>query len=295
MIGNLEVVKMKNNPSPLRYPGGKHMIYPFVKELLDINGLQGGTYIEPFVGGAGLAIQLLLNCDVHRIIINDFDPHIYAFWLSVLNHCDDLCELIANIPVTIAQREVEKETFTRCDLTHFLELGFSTFFLNRVNVSGVLKGGVIGGKEQTGKYKLDARFNKDRLIKKIQAISKLKDSIQLFNLDVKDFLNLSEVKTARNVFLNFDPPYVAKGAQLYMNSFKPKDHFALANLILHCKRKWIVTYDVHPLVLEAYSPCRIGYLDISYSVKNNRNTHEYIVFSKNLTVPSSILPANEKW
>ncbi len=286
---------MKNNPSPLRYPGGKHMIYPFVKELLDLNGLQGGTYIEPFVGGAGLAIQLLLNHNVSRIIINDFDPHIYAFWVSVLYQCDDLCELIANTPVTIAQRDVEKEIFAKCDLTHSLELGFSTFFLNRVNISGILKGGVIGGKDQTGRYKLDVRFNKDSLIKKIQTISQIKDSILLFNLDVKDFLAMPEIKSTRNSLFNFDPPYVEKGTQLYMNSFKEKDHLALADLILHSKRKWIVTYDVNPLVLEAYARCRIGFLDVSYSVKNSRNALEYIVFSNNLIVPASILHANDQW
>jgi hypothetical protein len=32
-----------------------------------------------------------------------------------------------------------------------LEVGFATFFLNRTNRSGILNGGIIGGRDQVGR------------------------------------------------------------------------------------------------------------------------------------------------
>lgn len=69
-----------------------------------------------------------------------------------------------------------------------LTIGFSTFFLNRTNRSGILKGGVIGGKNQEGQWKLDARYNKSDLISRIQKISKNRERIDLYNMDAIDFI-----------------------------------------------------------------------------------------------------------
>ena len=46
------------NPSPLRYPGGKAQLFPLVRDIIVANRLNGATYIEPFAGGAGLALKL---------------------------------------------------------------------------------------------------------------------------------------------------------------------------------------------------------------------------------------------
>lgn len=282
------------NPSPLRYPGGKCKFYPKIKEILYLNEMQGSTYIEPFAGGAGLALRLLLSGDVSRVIINDFDPHIYAFWYSVLNNSEALCDLITSTPVDLIQREKQKAIYFGNDLSNLLKLGFSTFFLNRTNVSGVLNGGVIGGKNQDGKYKIDARFNKNALIEKIQKIANNRDNIFLYNADARELFSISSVRNTRNTFINFDPPYVTKGARLYKNSFRQEDHIALAEYILKCRRKWIVTYDVSSIIRQAYFPCRIGYLDVSYSVRDKMAAQEYIIFSNALQIPDSIILVNTK-
>lgn len=281
-----------SNPSPLRYPGGKCKFYPTIKEILRLNELQSSTYIEPFAGGAGLALRLLLSGDVARIIINDYDPHIYAFWDAVLNHSAALCDLIECTPVNPAQWNEQKAIYSSCDLSNLLRLGFATFYLNRTNVSGVLNGGVIGGKNQTGKYKMNARYDKPSLTAKIRKIADNRDNISLYHADARELFSLSAVRNTRNTFINFDPPYVTKGARLYKNSFKLTDHIALAKFILKCSRKWIVTYDVSPVVRAAYSSCRIGYLDVSYSVRNKKSAQEYIIFSKSLQIPESITLVN---
>lgn len=279
---------MPNTLSPLRYPGGKSRFYEYVRLLLDYNNLLGETYIEPFAGGAGLAIKLLLNNDVSRIVINDYDQAIYAFWYSVINNCDIFCDMVYNVNITYEEWQKQKNIYCNHDTSNLLLLGFATFFLNRTNISGVINGGVIGGIRQSGKYKMDARFNKQSLIKKIQTISNRKDQIILLNEDAKQLLNPINLRRFYKALIYLDPPYVAKGSQLYKNAFKDKDHIELCNLISNCKRKWVVTYDICQLIDKLYHKFRSSYLNITYNIMTSKKANEYIFFSDNLELPSNI-------
>lgn len=274
--------------SPLRYPGGKTKIYSTVRELLEHNGLLGETYIEPFAGGAGLAIKLLLNKDVKRIVLNDYDPAIYAFWYSVLNYSEKLIDNIITTDITPNEWKKQKEIYSDQNKNDILSLGFATFFLNRTNRSGILSGGIIGGVNQNGNYLIDARFNKSDLINKISTISKLKDRIILSNMDASEFLEPHNLNSFYKAFINLDPPYVKKGARLYKNSFTEEEHRVLCQKISSCGRKWIVTYDVCSLVAELYNDYRCSYLDVTYSIQKNKKAQEYIFFSNNLNIPEHI-------
>ena len=282
-----------NNPSPLRYPGGKCKFYPVIKEILRLNDLLGTTYIEPFAGGAGLALRLLFAGDVKRIIINDLDPHVYAFWHAVFNHADRFCERLLKTPITVDEWDRQKVIYAACDITDLFNLGFATFFLNRTNVSGVLTGGIIGGRNQQGDFKINARFPKDDLVKKINAIAARKTDITVINADASKLLGHPALRDSKGTFVNFDPPYVSKGAQLYRNSFSKQDHIAFSQTVKHCRRKWIVTYDAAPLILQTYSRYRIGFLDVSYSAGEQKTAQEYIIFGRDLVIPESIVRANE--
>ncbi|MDD3469835.1 MAG: DNA adenine methylase [Thermoguttaceae bacterium] len=277
-----------NNPSPLRYPGGKSRFYSYVKNILIANRLVGQTYIEPFAGGAGLALRLLLSDDVERIVINDFDQAIYAFWYSVLHKADDLCQMIHEVPLTTCMWQQQRQIYLAKNTRNLLKLGFATFFLNRTNMSGVIKGGLIGGQFQQGRYTMDARFNKTALIERIQIIYQHRTRIDLFNLDAKELLQQGCLKQYRRALINFDPPYVAKGAQLYKNSFQESDHRELARLISRLRRKWIVTYDVCPLISSLYDQFRSGCLNVNYSIQSHTRSKEYIFFSDNLLLPENI-------
>ena len=281
------------NPSPLRYPGGKAKFYPIISKILQINNLVNTTYLEPFAGGAGLALSLLFSEEVKKIILNDSDKHIYAFWYSVLNETEALCNLINDTSITIQQREIQKEIYRKCDMTDILSVGFATFFLNRTNVSGVLNGGVIGGKNQNGKYKMDVRYNKNSLINKIQKIASYRDRIRIMNYDVFDLFSNPSIRRFRNIFINYDPPYVNKGARLYQNYFTEENHRQLAQMILNEKRKWIVTYDQAPLILEIYKSCAIGFIDVAYTVREKKKVQEYIIFLPSLKVPKNITIINQ--
>lgn len=280
---------MPSTYSPLRYPGGKSRFYSYVKELLIYNDLLGETYIEPFAGGAGLALKLLLNDDVKRIVINDFDPAVFSFWYSILYNTDTFCNLISDISVTRQEWNKQHDIYLQHNTYNRLELGFATFFLNRTNVSGVITGGIIGGKEQQGDYKIGARFNKDTLISKIKKIADRKEQIVLLNKDAKELIQPHQLRKFYKAFLNLDPPYVKKGAQLYKNAFCESDHRELYTLMDNCKRKWIVTYDICPLVADLYHSYRSSYLDVTYSIQSSKKAQEYIFFSNNLVLPNSII------
>lgn len=279
---------MPTTPSPLRYPGGKVKLYKYVKELLNLNNLHG-TYIEPFAGGAGLAIKLLLNKDVKRIVINDSDLAIYSFWKCVLCHTDELCRFIETVPITYDEWIQQRSIYLNQPQYDEVAIGKAAFFLNRTNVSGILKGGLIGGRDQSGTFPMSARFNRNKLIKKVNNIAAYSDRIDIYNLDALDFLSPQIMRHYYKVFINFDPPYVEKGGQLYMNYFTEEDHRKLRDTIAKCSRKWIVTYDVCELTASLYKSFRRSSIDITYSANGTRKSKEYIFFSDNLTIPANTI------
>ena len=214
---------MKRFYSPLRYPGGKNCIFNFVSKLFYENNLIGVNYAEPYAGGAGLALRLLFEGYVNHVYINDYDYSIYSFWKAVIERPAEFCDWIASIEVTIDNWQKFKAIQKNKANQDYFELAKSTFFLNRTNVSGVIKGGAIGGLSQTGKYKMDVRFKKDDLIKRIIKIGEWKQKITVSNLDGLDFIKKIDRKK-EEIFIYLDPPYFKKGSDLYMNFFKENDH-----------------------------------------------------------------------
>ena len=271
---------MRNFYSPLRYPGGKTRIAPFVKELIYENRLVGINYIEPYAGGAGVALTLLFEEYVSKITINDYDPSIYAFWYSIVNYTDAFCEKVSKTPINMDSWFEQKEIQTgRLKQSDFFELGFSTFFLNRTNISGVIKGGVIGGKNQRGKYKIDARFNKDKLLEKIKQIGNYKNKIDVTNEDAKHILQ----KRLDGCFMYIDPPYVSKGRKLYMNFYQKNDHRDISKALLDNDSNcfWILSYDANDLIRTLYANCKnkISW-NLNYGTSNRMGEEDIFLHPK---------------
>ena len=278
--------------SPLRYPGGKAKLYTTVKNIITANELTGGIYAEPFAGGAGLALKLLLKNDVDKIILNDLDLAIYSFWDEILHNNSAFTEKINNTMITIEEWYNQKSIYANPQNHSKLDYAFATFFLNRTNMSGVIKGGVIGGTMQQGKYKIDARFNKNDLIERIKNIALHKDKIEIHNEDGAIFAKKIEQQYPK-ALINFDPPYVQKGGALYKNSFNEDAHRLLSEYILKCSNKWILTYDVCSLIDKLYSSKRHSLIDITYSAQNKRKAKEFIFFSDNVYIPNDIISESE--
>lgn len=277
--------------TPLRFPGGKSKLYPFMVELIRTNNLQGCTYGEVFCGGAGLAMKLLLRNDVANVILNDYDPAIYSIWNVILNHSDELCEFIETVPLTIDEWYRCRDVYRKASCPS-VELGKAAFYLNRTNRSGILAGGVIGGKEQRGKYKIGARFTRQTLCEKVQAISNRSDAIQIHNLDALDFMHDIAPTIGNHSLLYLDPPYVKKGPELYQNSFSDYDHRELAKCIKTYNNKWVVTYDIDDLINQLYKPSDdwqiiTNEIRVGYSAARSRNiATERLVLSPGLTMPA---------
>ncbi len=272
---------MARSYSPLRYPGGKSKLTAYVLETLKINSLVGGTYVEPFAGGAAIAWYLLLENHVERVYINDLNPSIHAFWHSVLDDTDTLCSLIQNTRVDIEEWHRQKAIQASPSAT-LIERGFSTFFLNRTNRSGIIQAGVIGGLNQEGNYKIDCRFNKDRLITQIQNIAMRRDCIHLTNLDAAEFLDEVLTEVEDKCLVNLDPPYYVKGKGLYQNFFVHDDHYRLYESVKRIRQPWIVTYDDTPEINDIYSEFSPQPFGLTYTAQEKRKGTEVIIHKPNL-------------
>ena len=271
------------NYSPLRYPSGKRQVYSFVKELLIKNDILGCTYIEPYAGGAGVAMRLLFEEKVSRVIINDYDKSIYAVWYSILNYTDEFIELIRNIDISVETWYAQKELQNYKSDLDLLTLGFSSFFLNRTNRSGILKAGMIGGKKQNGKYKIDCRFNKDKLIELIEKIASYRERIELYNMDALEFIKI--VKSRHNQFYFIDPPYYKKGKELYTNFYTHQDHVDLSKYLKQNMRskKILLTYDNCREIRELYKNYTQNIRLLNYYVQSKR-VGEEVFITQNLIV-----------
>ncbi len=274
--------------SPLRYPGGKGKFNKNSIKIFNDNNIERPIYCEAFAGGAGLALLLLKNNIVDKLILNDIDKSIYCFWKSILDFNKEFCEMIKLVNIDLAEREIQKKIQKDKDILNLtkksdiLKLGFSTFFLNRVNRSGIIRAGVIGGIEQNGNYKIDCRFNKKNLIERIKEINKYKKKIEFYNLDAIDFLKKIEKK--KKIFIFFDPPYFNKGKDLYTNFYSIDDHINLANHISGLKQNWIITYDNTDEIRKIYSDFQIKEFDILYSLEKKRKEKEILICKKNLII-----------
>lgn len=272
--------------SPLRYPGGKNCIFPFMAKFFYENNLLGISYAEPYAGGAGLALHLLIEGYVQKIFINDLDPSIYLFWKTILNRAEEFCEWIKSVPVNLDTWRYYKELYKKGVVVDEFETAKCTFYLNRTNISGVLDAGPIGGYSQTAKFKIDARFNKEDLIKKIHVIESRKRDIILSNYDGIEFIKSLNRKHS-DIFIYLDPPYVEKGRFLYMNCFKEEDHVQLSKFMSKIKKRWMISYDMNELILRSYSKWNMIQYQLLQCTSNCKK-NEILVFSEGLEFSDSM-------
>lgn len=267
--------------SPLRYPGGKSSLYPLISELITENFTVPVCFVEGFAGGAGLGLKLLINNNVQKLIINDKDIAVYSFWREILEFPDEFCEWLESLQISIDewkkykyQYDLSKRIFDRRKLAHAL------FYLNRTNISGIIKGGVIGGVEQKGKYLLDARFNVKHLIDRIQRIKKYALNIETSNKDGIEFIKCFN---SIEFFLYIDPPYVLKGKSLYSCFFSKEEHELLKHSLDSSKTRWVTSYDQNELIEKLYSKYRIFFLDFLRNGFHHKKK-EILIFSNNLSI-----------
>lgn len=278
--------------SPLRYPGGKSMLTNFMKLVIQKNDLYDCVYVEPYAGGAAIALNLLFSEYARKIIINDLDYSIFSFWYSVVNHAKEMSEMIKKTPVTTETWNQQKEIHQNARDHTLLEMGFSTFFLNRTNRSGIIEGGVIGGKEQNGKWKMDARYNKKDLIQRINRISIYRKRIEICNMDACQLIDKRRNKLPSSTLFYIDPPYYIKGKELYHHHYGHNNHILVRDTIKKINsQKWILTYDDVPEISELYEDYRQVKYYLNYSAQKKRVGREIMIFDDDISIPQVENPA----
>jgi len=260
-------------------------MFDLAVSLLKANKLERCVYAEPYAGGCGLALSLLFESYVSEIFINDLDVRIWSFWHSIINETAEFLRLLAETPLTIDEWQKQREIVNGCK-HDAMTLGFATFYLNRTNRSGIIKGaGIIGGYQQMGAYKMDCRFNRADLARRIKRVARYGSQIQLSQLDAIEFMENSQTLLGDFSLLCIDPPYFKKGSSLYTSFYSPDDHADVAEAVKNLKTPWIVTYDDTKEVRKLYNKQRKFVFDIKYSVQTKRTGTELLIPSKGLRIP----------
>lgn len=267
-----------NVTTPLRYPGGKTVLVDFVTGIIDMLGMSNLTYVEPYAGGAGIALRLLKNGVVSDIVINDYDENVYAFWDSVVNQSSAFLKKFDEVEPTLDEWKRQRQIIH--NPASELDRGFAFFFLNRTNRSGVINGGVIGGLEQSGRYKVSARYNKYSLREKLAFLGEYSSRIMVCCLDGQKIAE--KYVSQPHTFTYLDPPYVMKGSSLYLNALSEQQHRSLAETLIHSTGKWMLTYDNAELVKALYKESYGGIFSLRYTAASHRQANELIAFSDEL-------------
>lgn len=283
--------------SLLRYPGGKACLAPALASLIEANQLTRPVIAEPYAGGAGASLELLFAECAESILINDLDYRIFSMWWAALRRTDEFLKNINSVPLTISEWKRQRNIYRDFRKHKRFEVGFATFYLNRTNRSGILvNGGPIGGIEQTGKWRIDARFSRSTLRARVERIAAYGERIKITNLDALEFIaRLDDTLGHKPVFLYLDPPYFKKGADLYLSNYLPKDHAHIAITMDNSKhRHWAITYDDVRPIRRMYVNCNVLPFRLRYSAQRRRRGAELLIVPKSLAVPAGLLRSLRK-
>ena len=276
--------------TPLRYPGGKAKLGPFLANIFALNRLTDGTYAEPYAGGAGAGLFLLFRGYARRFLLNDIDSGVVAFWRAVLAKNEVFARRIERVPLSVREWDRQRRIYDthRCGF----ELGFAFFFLNRTNRSGIMNGGVIGGRKQDGRWRIDARFNRQELAKRVRALGQFRRAIAVTRMDALDFIESIEADPPVRGLTYLDPPYFGKGRDLYMSYYSKADHAAIATKLRRYRLPWVLTYDDCAEIRALYRRCRLYESEVTYSAREASRGREIVVLGPHVKLPSQAQTRN---
>jgi DNA adenine methylase len=235
--------------SPFKYPGGKTALAPRIVD----RALPFGTVIEPFVGGGAVMCRALDQG--LRVVVNDLDPGIAAFWSEVFTDPSDLIELIRAVPAnvhlyTLLKHSAPADSKLGNARSVKVAMAFKALYVRRLSFHGAGRG-ILGGYDQTGPWRLDHRYNPENIIARIEQLHARRG--QVLGVYNEHWLTFMRRDFAGLAYL--DPPYVTPGP--YFANFTERHHRALAWFLHQHRNACLISYDDHPLIRELYSRCPI--------------------------------------
>lgn len=272
--------------SPLRYPGGKTKLGPYLGSVMCANRLRKAEYAEPYAGGAGAGLHLLFQGIASHLHLNDIDRGVVSFWRAVLQHNERFAKAIESVRLTVPEWDYQKEILRTARMG--FDLGFAFFYLNRTNRSGISGGGIIGGREQTGEWKMSARFTREELARRVRALNKYRRNISVTCSDALEFLTDLAPGKGKRAFVYLDPPYFAKGQDLYPNYYDAGDHLAIADGMKRYDLPWLMTYDDCPDIRHLYQGQRVLSSELTYSARRARRGKEVVIFGSAVKPPAAL-------
>lgn len=271
--------------SPLRYPGSKAALVEYISAVLAHNRLNTTHFIEPYAGSAVASLYLLQQEQILSATILEKDILIYAFWHSVFHHTNDLLGRIEELPITIDTWH-EFQPYRRTnnlDDYPIVEMGLAGLFFNRTNFSGILKANPLGGIHQSSPYKIDCRFNRQRIMDSIEHLGGYRNQITVMFGDAMDYLNREYgFGFHENHFLYVDPPYYEKGQALYRHWYTHDEHMALARFLTQCNTPWLASYDNNEAIRMAYHQNNLGERYFDYTISKYRKTPELLISNQEI-------------
>lgn len=257
-----------------RYPGGKVRYTGFIiPTLYRYSGF--AVYVEPFVGGGSVALAMAAQYPNVKMILNDLDPGISAFWDLVANgpepEFQSLIEQIRNAQPSVALFNGVKES----QPSDRLGRAFRALFLNRTSYGGM---GLrpLGGKNQASAGKIDSRWGAEKRVRELhEARGLLSGRTEVLNADFGSVIPLA----GANALMFLDPPYYAAGNQLYNFRWTDADHIRLRDALAG-KSNWVMSDDDHPFIRELYKV--LAYLmAVQYSLgRNRKKMSELLLFPR---------------
>lgn len=277
-------IVIRQDISPLRYPGGKRKLLPLVEDLINKSGLDVDLFVEPFAGGAAVSIGLLEAGIVRRIALADKDLLVASFWRTVFSReASSLADLVMKTPITLAEWRRQRGDFPRSPLRR----AFKCLFLNRTNFSGSInrRTGPIGGVSQAGPYKIDCRFNRERLANRLIELSKLRDQVDFVRCqDWRKTLRQIKARSLykrspESILFYLDPPFFEKADLLYRHCFTDREHLGLARAISEIRARFILSYDDHSRARELFG-AHPGFARVNLQYNARIDDHARIVASE---------------
>jgi DNA adenine methylase len=283
------------NASPLRYPGGKAALSDLLGSVRRLNGLGSRCVAEPFAGGAGASLSMLFLEETDEIRINDADPAIHDLWWALIHEPAAFAEKLSAAVLDMTEWHKQRRIYRAPESSSRLDRGFAAFYLNRCNRSGIImNGGPIGGIDQAGKWKIDARFNKPELLARCLKVSEYASRIHATGIDGIDFIRRADND---RTFFFVDPPYFGKGRTLYLNAADGDYHLHLADVLRSMTdAPWVLTYDDCPSIRSMYEGwATIRPFGLRYAAAERRSGREILVTPKWMRLPSEQASLSITW